>query len=260
MSRLGYLLLLLVIVALTILVWGLKVHRTLNTPEPKVAVTATSTPNKISSPEPSSSSVSSPVAPMEVNLEVPFTTQAPGGNWDSVHEELCEEASLFMAQWYVLGKKGQVTSNGQNIIPAADTEKAFDAMVAWQENEFGLFESTTADQTAKLAKGALGLSLRSLAEPTAEDMKRELRQGNLVIVPAAGRELHNPYFTPPGPSYHMLVVRGYNDKGFITNDPGTRHGQGYIYSEATVLESIHDWTGDPSTITSGKRVVLVVTH
>ena len=42
----------------------------------------------------------------------------------------------------------------------------------------------------------------------------------------------------------MLVIKGFTSDGkFITNDPGTRNGADYLYTESTLMSAIHDWTG-----------------
>jgi hypothetical protein len=55
-----------------------------------------------------------------------------------------------------------------------------------------------------------------------------------------GQKLGNPYFSGAGPERHMLLVRGYDPikKQFITNDPGTKRGENYRYSESTIMNSI----------------------
>lgn len=68
--------------------------------------------------------------------------------------------------------------------------------------------------------------------------------------------LGNPYFTPPGPIYHMLVIKGYNLTEFITNDPGTRRGADYVYSYQTLMKAIHDWNN--GNVESGKSATISV--
>ena len=88
-----------------------------------------------------------------------------------------------------------------------------------------------------------------------EQIKKEIASGRPVIVPAAGRILPNPNFTPPGPKYHMLVIKGYNSTQFITNDQGTRKGDGFVYTYNSLLNALHDW--DPGDILNGRKAVLV---
>ncbi len=173
--------------------------------------------------------------PTQVNLAIPFTSQAPLSKWDAIHEDACEEASIYMVKQYFEG-----VPEGQMDAKESDTELL--RIVAREMEMFGYFESTTADQTGMLATDLYGLSYDVISNPTADDIKRLLAAGNPVLVPAAGKLLKNPYFTGAGPDYHMLVLRGYTADGkFISNDPGTRRGEAYLYDEATLMNAIHDW-------------------
>ncbi|OGL66762.1 hypothetical protein A2856_03285 [Candidatus Uhrbacteria bacterium RIFCSPHIGHO2_01_FULL_63_20] len=188
--------------------------------------------------------------PSAFNLAVPFTPQAPFANWDEVHEETCEEASVYMVERFYGGQPS-------GLIDARDAEKALLSLVETQRRLFGFFEDTTARQTGLFAKEAYGVSSTVIEDPSAEDLKRLILSGRPVLVPAAGRELHNPFFTGEGPLYHMIVLRGWTEEGFIVNDPGTRRGEGYVYGEATIMEAMDDW--DPATAgLSGAKRVLVI--
>lgn len=96
-----------------------------------------------------------------------------------------------------------------------------------------------------------------------EDIKKELAKGNPVIVPTAGRLLSNPYFTPPGPLYHMLLIKGYSTTSttteFITHDPGTIRGANFVYSYQTLETSIHDLESkDLENITNGRSAMISI--
>mgnify|MGYP001618174552 FL=1 len=68
--------------------------------------------------------------------------------------------------------------------------------------------------------------------------------------------LPNPHFRNGGPEYHTLVIRGYTEDSFITNDPGTQFGENFLYKYSDLMNSIHDWNeGD---VKNGKRLVLVI--
>ena len=168
--------------------------------------------------------------PAKLELPVLFAQQAPFANWDEVHEETCEEASMIMVARYFKGQP----------LTEAIMEEELQKILKWQE-EHGYKVDATAEETIQILKDYFKLEARLSEEVTADRIKYELSQGNLIIVPAAGRELKNPNFKQPGPIYHMLVVKGYNDREFITNDPGTRKGNGYKYSYETLLGATHDW-------------------
>lgn len=188
--------------------------------------------------------------PAALNLAVPFTSQAPFANWDAVHQETCEEASAYMVAAYYRGVSGTIDPQ--------TAEDELQRLVALEREMFGYFEDTTALETARLITEAYGLRAQVENDPTVEHIKSHVAAGRPVVIPAAGRLLGNPNFTGDGPPYHMLVIRGYADGNFITNDPGTRRGEEYVYSEATIMNAIHDWTGSYDTVETGPKVILVV--
>jgi hypothetical protein len=76
-----------------------------------------------------------------------------------------------------------------------------------------------------------------------------------------GQIMHNPYYRAPGPPRHMIVIRGYDPatKQFITNDPGTRNGELYLYDAKVLFEAIRDYpTGYHETIYSIRKTMIVV--
>lgn len=205
----------------------------------------------------SPSSVAEAALPSAKNLAVPFTSQAPKANWDQDHEEFCEEASALMV--------GRFFQN-RTIADAADAESGLQQLKQWELDHLGFYYDTTAAETAQVIEGLYGLKVEIKINPSIQDIKFAVANNKLVIVPAAGRELGNPNFTAPGPIYHNLVIRGYTKDGkFITNDPGTRKGEGYVYRQSTVMNAIHDWVpnGDRTKprqgdVAKGRKVVLIV--
>lgn len=190
--------------------------------------------------------------PEKMKIEVPFTAQAPFGNWDPIHEEACEEASLIMLK-YFLDKK--------DLSPAV-SEKEIQEMVEFEKKNYGKFEDSTAEEMRRLFMDFYGLppgrKLSVFYDFGKEDIKKYLAKGNPVIIPAAGRKLGNPYFTPPGPLYHALVLTGYDGNNIIANDPGTRRGGDYLYNEDVIFEAIHDFTGKKEDIEWGRKAMIVL--
>lgn len=188
--------------------------------------------------------------PEAVQLSVPFAEQAPHRVWDHDHEELCEEAASLMVGRYF---------SGQSVGTADDVDTALFALKDWEiQHLAGTWENTTAAQTAMMIRDVYGLTVTLATDPSVNDLKRALADGNLVITPTAGRKLGNPNFTPPGPLYHMLVVTGYTREGqFVTNDPGIWQGKGWAYSTDVLMNALGDWNGgDPE---HGAKIVLLVT-
>lgn len=187
--------------------------------------------------------------PSEINLAVPFTSQAPNARWDAFDEEMCEEASLVMVNRFYQNRGFESKDDQKNALREIQN---------WEEVNLPDWKSNNAEEIARVAREMLGYqSARTIQLTDFKQIKEQIAQSNPVILPAAGRELKNPNFKAPGPLYHMLVVRGWlSDGRIITNDPGTRRGEGYIYDEPTLWAAIHDWnSGD---VINGQRVMIVL--
>lgn len=217
-------------------------------------------PNEVKDPQPPvETEVPSPAAqddkalPASINLAVPFTPQAPRANWDEFHEEACEEASLLMVHRFFEGDSGTKRLDPDFV------EEQLAKMAAFEDGLFGYNADTTVAQVAALAEQMFGYErVEVLENPTREDLKKHLAAGHPIIIPAAGMELGNPYFTPPGPEYHMLVLRGYTaDDKFIANDPGTRRGEEFLYPQDTVMAAMKDWNVKDQ-LANGPRRALVI--
>ena len=185
--------------------------------------------------------------PKSVLIEVPFSSQAPDGNWDPPYDEACEEISLIMAQRYL---------TNQSFTPQ-EADQEIRNLTTWVELQ-NLPVDITAEQLAQVASEYYNLQTKIMNEPTVDDLKQELAAGNPVILPLAGQRLGNPYYSGDGPPYHMLTVIGYTSTQFITNDPGTKRGAGYKYNYDVLMSAIHNWTGSKETIGQGEAVALVV--
>jgi len=185
--------------------------------------------------------------PAEINIKMPFTTQAPFANWSLPYGEACEEASALMVHYFY--QKKQFTKD--------IADKEIRKLVDFQTKKYGFYKDSTAEQTARFIREYWGYKKVRVVAATIEGIKQELANGRPVIIPAAGRLLGNPNFRSPGPLYHMLVIKGYTKDGkFITNDPGTRKGANYVYDQKKLLNALHDWNGGD--VNNGKKVMIVI--
>ncbi len=192
-----------------------------------------------------------PEIPPAINLPVPFTSQAPHGNWKMPYQEACEEAALLMALRYAEGKP---------IFSQEDANQAILQFVERNREVLGdAIDESVAEGETLLSEVNPKVPVHLLFDPTVSALQQELARGNAIIVPAAGAALQNPHFRRPWPRYHMLVLRGYTEDGhFIANEPGTKEGEGYRYSFATIMDALHDWVPLERDIEEGGKVVLVV--
>jgi len=196
--------------------------------------------------------------PEKFLLDIPFYSQAPLSKWDAFHEDMCEEASILNATLYLEGKK----------LTKEQFEAELQKMQPAEKKEIGEWKSTTIAQTKKFVDTYFEGKIKSkiIENPTIEQIEAEIaaglsagasaEAGNPVIVPLSGRDIGNPNFTPPGPVYHMLVIKGYDSQNFITNDVGTRKGNSYTYRKEVIMKNMHDW--NEKDIHLGSRRILVL--
>lgn len=212
----------------------------------------TSTPvkNTITIPiknNPTTTSQDPVVKPVEnlaaINLAVPFTSQAPTANWAQPFQDACEEASLIMVEHYYANKK---------MPDKLAVEKIILDMVDWQVKTWGVHPELAVAKEMELALAMYNQKMEIVENLTPEKIKDLLRQGRPVIVPADGKKLDNPNFRNGGPVYHMLVIKGFSGDKFITNDPGTRLGADFIYSQSNLMYSIADWDANKKAASGGK--------
>lgn len=185
--------------------------------------------------------------PSTFNMDVDFAPQAPFANWDMPYQEACEEASMIMAARYFKNQKVDNSIMDREILKLVD----------WEEKH-GYEIDMTAAEVAKTLEDYFSVEAELSKQVTVDKIKKELANGKLIIIPAAGRQLDNPYYTQPGPRYHMLVVRGYDRNEFITNDPGTKRGEAYKYKYDVLINAIHDWNGGD--VEQGQKIMILVSE
>lgn len=188
--------------------------------------------------------------PSSIRISMPFAAQAPKGNWDMPYQEACEEASLLLVHHYLSGKPLNPDIMDKDILD----------LVAFEESK-GLPPDIDMHQLAHVAEEKFGYHTEVVEgnDVTVERIEQEIANGNPVIVPLAGQDIGNPYYSGDGPPYHAMVILGYDNKNFITHDVGTRHGENYTYRKQVIMNAIHDWNGSVDTIRSGSKRLLVVT-
>ena len=188
---------------------------------------------------------------------VPFTVQAPGANWDAVHEEFCEEAAVLVVAAYFRRDK-------RENIPAEEAEKELQEIAQWERDKFGFFEDTNVELTSRILEEKYKLKTEVKNDSTTDDIKKTLHDGKLIIAPTAGRLLKNPYFKQPGPVYHMVVIIGWDNDNFIVQDVGTKRGRHYHYAGKTLLNALHDLYSsalpplDEDKMAAGEKKIIIV--
>jgi len=153
-------------------------------------------------------------------LEVPYTVQAPFGNW-KVHEESCEEVALLMYREFLLGDK-------RPDIPPAEADTALRALKSWQVQNWGSEVDLTLDRTGQLAQAYWGYHYKVIPA-TVDSIKQSIADGHPLVVPVMTHALQNPHYGPKT-VYHEVLIKGYSACGIVANDAGVQEGKNWFYS------------------------------
>lgn len=186
-------------------------------------------------------------APPAASINVPFTSQAPAGDWSEPWKNACEETSIAMVASFYANepiKRDQAIARIKEILRV-------------KQEKFRVSKDESLETIAALiAELGLPWHARIAYDPSADDIKAELAAGRPVIAPVYAPALGNPYYGSPAPDYHVLVITGYDDATgvFIVNDPGTRRGEGLRFPYATFMGAIHDL--DAKNVRNGEKAVL----
>lgn len=191
--------------------------------------------------------------PLSVLMAVPYTTQAPLGNWEA-RQHTCEEASLVMVDRYLRGDH-----SGAPIDPGT-ADAAINQITPWKPSV-----DLTSQQVGEVAHLHLGWSYEVL-EASRLNMQKQLALGRPLIVGVRTHGLGNAnypgyrthYEQPAWSVSHYLVVTGYRTSGsFVLNDPGITRGQGYDITYDQLMHAIDDLDQAYPALSSG-RVFLVL--
>ncbi len=170
-------------------------------------------------------------------LPVPFVVQAPHGNWDQPYQDACEEASITMLRAYYQG-------DDRANLSAAESDRMILDLVATENEILGYNRDTSLADVARVINDFYPFEAYVVSNPTLEDVKREIDHKRPVVLPVWGRFLtSNPHFSPPGPTYHTIVIIGYDDarEQFITHEPGTRYGAKFRYGYSELMDNLQDF-------------------
>lgn len=180
-------------------------------------------------------------------IPVPFTSQAPYGNWAEPWQNACEEATIAMVDAYY---------TNDNFSSPAHARDEILHIFDLKEQMFGYSLDETVDVMTAIINTHLSWHAYTVDNPSIAQIKAEIDAKRPVILPASGVELSNPFFHSD-PNYHTVVITGYDDdtREFITHEPGTQHGLDFRYSYDKIIASMHDFLPNWRT-PEGKKVTI----
>ncbi len=187
--------------------------------------------------------------PETKQLNVPFSAQAPYQKWIVPYDEACEETSMIMIDYYHNGKT--LTTD------TADSEIL--SLTKWVADQGYAIDVGSFDMQAIVTE-YYGKTVKTYTKDdvTIENIKALITMGYPIIVPFAGQNVGNKNYIYPGPPYHVLVLTGYDEENFYTNDPGTQFGYNYAYDQQIFFDAIHDWAGSKDNVLDGQKAILVI--
>jgi hypothetical protein len=182
--------------------------------------------------------------PKSAEIDVPFTSQAPQGNWSQPWQDACEETSIYMVSSFY----------ADDPIKREEAVKRIREILKVKNETIKVSYDESLETIAKLID-TLGLpwTTELKIDPSADDLKTELAAGRPIIVPVYEPALKNPLYSA---EYHVLVLTGYDDEKdeFIVNDPGTKSGDGLRFQQDLFMAAIHDL--NPQDKDAGRKAVL----
>ncbi len=188
-------------------------------------------------------------------LSVPFASQAPRGIWKEPWANACEETATLMIDQYYKG-------NWEEALPINTIEKEIVRIIKLENQQLGLNIDTNARQMAEIINLYFPWEATTKDNPTLEEIKKQIDLEQPVIIPAHGRDLHNPYFKTAQIDYHVFVLSGYDDttEEFIVQEPGLRNGLNFRYSYDTIMTALHDFIPADNTYQGEKIAVFTRAH
>lgn len=193
--------------------------------------TTTALSNEITETTSADEQKSQVTVPDAKDLLVPYAPQAPLSNW-AIHEESCEEAATYMYHAYL-----ENISYPANRVPDAEADSAFRAMKSWQVVHYGKEPDLTMTALGEFAKSYYSYTSTVQKNVTAEDIKEAVSAGHPVIVPVMTHSLENSMYGPIS-VYHVLLIKGYDATGVITNDAGVGNGPNKHYDWNILWQAI----------------------
>lgn len=190
-------------------------------------------------------------------IAVPFVLQAPHSKWVQPYEDACEEAVMVMLDAWARG-------DTRDRIPADEADRRILKIVALEKEVLGYHRDTSVATMVQFINEYAPFGAYAVRNPSVEDIQAEIDAGRPVVIPVWGKILRkaNQYFSQPGPTYHTILITGYDDakQQFITQEPGVGRGRNYRYSYRIVMDALADLKQDAKgrPVQGGERMALFV--
>ena len=222
-----------------------------DSPQPIPGVTSVSAQPLDPAPSPGGPQPSPRPLPARLVLQVPYTTQAPLGNW-AQHQESCEAATLTMVVFYW-------NHDSEIVINPRVADASINRIDGWKTQL-----DLTNTLLGKLAFDHFGLGYEIIPN-TPANIREQIAAGRPVIAEVRTHGLGNANYPGYYSHYeqqgwsvpHFIVIVGYDATGVFLNDAGISKGRGYHISFAQLTHAIDDLDVHHPNLDQG-QVLLVV--
>lgn len=177
-----------------------------------------------------------PIAPLpdHVILQVPFTTQAPLGNW-AQHQESCEAATLTMLTSYW-------RHDSSVVIEPHAADRMINQIDAWKSQP-----DLNDQMMGELAEQRWGFTHQTVPNDP-KVIAAQLAAGRPLIAEVRTHGLGNSHYPGYATHFeqqgwsvpHFVLVIGYDSTGVFLNDAGISWGRGYHITYAQLAHAIDD--------------------
>lgn len=184
----------------------------------------------------------------KINLAVPFSSQAPAGNWAEPWQNACEETSIIMIDNFYEGDELTITEAKREILN----------IFTIKNKDLGPSHDESMEKISELINLAkLNWKAYVVVNPTLEQMKQEITEQRPIMAPVYAPDLEDTPYLGVGPDYHVLVISGYDDETgeFIVQDPGSSRGKDNRYNYEDFYGAIHDYL-NTTDYREGRKAVL----
>jgi peptidase C39-like protein len=189
--------------------------------------------------------------PARILLQVPFTTQAPLGDWYA-HQESCEAATLTMVVAYW-------RHDTEMVINPRVADASIKQIDAWKTQL-----DLTYPLLGQIAEDHFGLGFQIIPN-TPGAIREQLAAGRPVIAEVRTHGLGNPSYPGYYSHYeqtgwsvpHFIVIIGYDSTGVWLNDAGISRGRGYHISFAQLTHAIADLDSHHPNLDQGQTLMVV---
>ena len=191
------------------------------------------------------------VLPDQVVLAVPFTTQAPLGNW-AQHQESCEAANLTMLYLYW-------NHDASLVIDPHKADSYIRTIDSWKPQP-----DLNDTLMGEMAQQHWGYEFR-IVPNTPQVIAQQLSAGRPLLAEVRTHGLGNGHYPGYYSHYeqqgwsvpHFVLIIGYDATGVWLNDPGISWGRGYHISYAQLAHAIADLDQHHPNLAQGQVLLLL---